>query len=429
MDHFQHKNGELYCEDVPASTLAEVYGTPLYVYSRATLLRHYQQVAEAFAPVDPTVCYSIKSNGNLSLCRLLVEAGCGMDVTSGGELFRALRAGVDPKRVIFAGVGKTDAEIQQALTAGGEGIAAFNVESEAEIENLARVAQAADTVATAALRVNPDVDPDTHAYTTTGKKETKFGVDLDRAEAVFDKYRDLPGIRLAGLHMHLGSPIYSVEPYVLATQKINATIDRLREQGHAVEWFDIGGGFGVNYEHPDQALPVSDFADALVPLLKDRGYKVAIEPGRYIAGNAGVLLGRVLYRKTSGSKSFVISDVGMNDLLRPSLYGAYHFIWPTAGDGPASRDKDVAIPDGETVDVVGPVCETGDFVARGRLLPKTERGDLIAIYTAGAYAFSMASNYNNRPRPAEVLVDGDRHTLVRRRETYEDLVALETGVG
>jgi diaminopimelate decarboxylase len=231
-----------------------------------------------------------------------------------------------------------------------------------------------------------------------------------------------------GICREFGSPIYKVEPYVLATRKINATIDRLRNAGHTIEWFDIGGGFGVNYEHPDQGLPISDFAEALVPLLKDRGYRVAIEPGRYIAGNAGVLLGRVLYRKTSGSKSFVITDVGMNDLLRPSLYGAYHFVWPATGDGPISRDRDVEVPDGETVDVVGPVCESGDFVARDRLLPPTKRGDLVAIYTAGAYAFSMASNYNNRPRPAEVFVDGDQHTLVRRRETYDDLVAGETGL-
>ncbi len=423
MDHFQHRDGELYCENVSATTLAETYGTPLYVYSKATLLRHYHQIAEAFAAVDPTVCYSIKSNGNLSVCRTLIDAGSGMDVTSGGELFRALQAGVDPKKVIFAGVGKTDAEIKYALDAG---IAAFNVESEAEIENLARVATAAGVVATAALRVNPDVDPETHAYTTTGKKESKFGVDLDRAEAVFDKYKALDGVRLAGLHMHLGSPIYKVEPYVLATKKINATIDRLRDMGHEIEWFDIGGGFGVNYEQPDQALPVDAFAEALVPLLSGRGYKVAIEPGRYIAGNAGVLLGRVLYRKTSGTKSFVITDVGMNDLLRPSLYGAYHFIWPATGDGPTSRGRDADVAGGEVVDVVGPVCESGDFIARDRPLPTTQRGDLLAVYTAGAYAFSMSSNYNNRPRAAEVMVDGDTHHLVRRRETFEDLIALES---
>ncbi len=426
MDHFTYRHGELHCEGVPASTLAEAHGTPLYVYSKATLLHHYRQIADAFAELDegggPTICYSIKSNGNLAVCKLLVEAGCGMDVTSGGELYRALLAGADPSKIIYAGVGKTDDEIRYALDAG---IAAFNVESEAEIENIDRVAGEANRSAVAALRVNPDVDPKTHAYTTTGKKETKFGVDLERAERVFDQYKDLKHLRLAGLHMHLGSPIYGVEPYVDAVHKVNATIDRLRERGHAIEWFDIGGGFGVNYEHPDQALPVQAFADALVPLLKGRGYKVAIEPGRYIAGNAGVLLTRVLYRKTGGQKKFVIVDSGMNDLLRPAFYDAFHFIWPTRHNAPFARDRNLSVPDGETVDVVGPICESGDFLAKARTLPPTERGDLLAVFTAGAYAFSMSSNYNNRPRAAEVLVDGDVHTVVRQRETYEDLVALE----
>src|SRR5690606_16194144 len=232
--------------------------------------------------------------------------------------------------------------------------------------------------------------------------------------------------------MHLGSPIYTVEPYVEATKRINATIDRLRARGHAIEWFDIGGGFGVNYEHPEQALPVSAFAEALVPLLKDRGYRVAIEPGRYVAGNAGVLLARVLYRKTGGTKKFVITDAAMNDLIRPAFYGSFHFIWPTRPRGaqaqPFARDKDLHVPGGETVDVVGPICESGDFLAKDRVLPPVERGDLLAVYTAGAYAFAMSSNYNNRPRAAEVLVDGNDHRLIRRRETYEDLVALELNV-
>jgi diaminopimelate decarboxylase len=425
MDHFSYREGELYCEDVPAATLAHEYGTPLYVYSKATLLHHYRQVAEAFEVLDPTICYSIKSNGNVHLCRLLADAGCGFDVTSGGELYRALLAGGDPGKCIYAGVGKTDDEIRYALDAG---IAAFNVESEAELENLDRVAGEHGRSAVAALRVNPDVDPRTHAYTTTGKKESKFGVDLERAERVFDEYRRLEHVRLGGLHMHLGSPIYSVDPYVKATHKVNATIDRLRDRGHAIEWFDIGGGFGVNYEHPDQALPVSAFAEALVPLLQGRGYKVAIEPGRYIAGNAGILLTRVLYRKTGGVKRFVIVDAGMNDLLRPAFYNAFHFIWPARHHEPFARDKHLVVPDGETVDVVGPICESGDFLAKDRPLPVTARGDLLSIFTAGAYAFSMSSNYNNRPRVAEVLVDGAEHRLIRRRETYEDLVAAEQAV-
>ncbi len=426
MDFFNYKNGELHCEDVSAAALAEAYGTPLYVYSTATLLRHYQQVAEAFAELSPTICYSIKSNGNLHVCRLLAGEGCGFDVTSGGELYRALAAGGEPEKIIFAGVGKTDEEIAYALETG---IAAFNLESEAEIENVDRLAGEMGKSAVGALRVNPDVDPKTHVYTTTGKKETKFGVDLERAERVFEQYRGLKHLRLAGLHMHLGSPIYTVEPYVEATKRINDTIDRLRARGHEIEWFDIGGGFGVDYEHPEQALPVWAFAEALVPLLRGRGYKVAIEPGRYIAGNAGILLARVLYRKTGGAKKFVITDAAMNDLIRPALYGSFHFIWPARqGAGvaePFARDRNLHVPGGETVDVVGPICESGDFLAKDRILPPVARGDLLAIFTAGAYGFAMSSNYNNRPRAAEVLVDGGRHRLIRRRETHEDLVALE----
>ena len=426
MDLFSYRRGELFCEDVPAAELAEKHGTPLYVYSKGTLLHHYRQVVDAFAELDPTICYSIKSNGNLHVCRLLAEAGCGFDVTSGGELYRALAAGGNPGKIIFAGVGKTDEEIRYALATG---IAAFNLESEAEIENVDQLAREMGKEAVGALRVNPDVDPKTHLYTTTGKKQTKFGVDLERAEQVFDHYRGLRHLRLAGLHMHLGSPIYTVEPYVEATRRINATIDRLRAGGHAIEWFDIGGGFGVDYEHPDQALPVSAFAEAMVPLLRGRGLKVAIEPGRYIAGNAGILLARVLYRKAGGEKSFVITDAAMNDLIRPAFYGSFHFIWPAlprlSQAEPFARDKHLHVAGGETVDVVGPICESGDFLAKDRVLPPTQRGDLLAIFTAGAYGFAMSSNYNNRPRAAEVLVDGPHHRLIRRRETYQDLVAAE----
>ena len=426
MDHFTYRNGELYCEDVPAAVLADEYGTPLYVYSAATLLRHHRQVAEAFAELSPTICYSIKSCGNLHICRLLADQGCGFDVTSGGELYRALAAGGDPSKIIFAGVGKTDEEIRRALEAR---IAAFNIESEAEIENIDRLAGEMGKQAVGALRVNPDVDPKTHVYTTTGKKQTKFGVDLERAEAIFEEARSLKHLRLAGLHMHLGSPIFTVEPYVEAVQRINQTIDRLRARGHEIEWFDIGGGFGASYEHPQQALPVRAFADALLPLLRGRGYKVAVEPGRYIAGNAGILLTQVLYRKTGGTRKFVIVDAAMNDLIRPALYGSFHFIWPVrqpaGAPEPFARDRSAAVPGGEVVDVVGPVCESGDFLAQDRLLPPTQRGDLLGIFTAGAYGFAMSSNYNNRPRAAEVLVDGSSHRLIRRRETYEDLVRGE----
>ena len=425
MDFFQYKNGELYCEGVPAERIAREVGTACYVYSKATFLHHYRQVAEAFKPIDATICYSIKSCGNVNILKFLVKEGCGMDVTSGGELFRALQAGCDPKKIIYAGVGKTDEEIAEAINAG---IAAFNLESEAEIENIDRVAASIGKQAIGAIRINPDVDPKTHAKTTTGKKETKFGVDIDRAERVFEQYRGLKNLRIGGIHIHIGSPVYEIQPYVDAVKKIVELIDRLSERGHRIEWFDVGGGFGVNYERPDQAKPVTEHAKALVPLLQGKPYKIAFEPGRYIAGNSGIILTRVLYRKTGGEKRFVIVDAGMNDLIRPTLYESYHHIWPVkpeAANLNSDRRRDFVIQGGETVDVVGPICESGDYLAKARGLPEVKRGDLLAVFTAGAYGFAMSSNYNNRPRLPEVLVDGDSYTIIRKRETYEDLVELE----
>ncbi|MGE5607964.1 MAG: diaminopimelate decarboxylase [Bacillota bacterium] len=425
MDFFNYKNGQLYCEDLPVQRIAQEVGTPVYIYSKATLLHHYRQIAEAFAAIKPTICYSIKSCGNLHICRLLAQAGCGFDVTSGGELFRALQAGGDPKKIIYAGVGKTDKEIAEAINTG---IAAFNIESEAEIENIDRIAGQLGKKAVGAVRINPDVDPKTHAYTTTGKKETKFGVDIERAERVFEQYRNLKNLRIGGVHIHIGSPVWEIQAYVDAVKKITDLIDRLTARGHKIEWFDVGGGFAVNYEHPDQAPPVTAHAKVLLPLLQDKPYRIAFEPGRYIAGNSAILLTQVLYRKMGGSKRFVIVDAGMNDLIRPSFYGAYHFIWPAQPEPanvPLKRDKGFEPKDGEVVDVVGPICESGDFLAKDRKLPPTKRGDLLAVFTAGAYGFAMSSNYNNRPRVPEVLVDGDTYKVIRRRETYEDLVAAE----
>ncbi len=425
MDHFTYRKNELFCEDVAVSEIAAAVGTPVYVYSTATLLHHYRQVADAFAPVNAMVCYSIKSCGNLHILKLLASQGCGFDVTSGGELYRAMQAGGEPKKIIYAGVGKTDAEIAEGISAG---IAAFNIESEAEIENIDRIAGALGKTAIGAIRINPDVDPKTHQYTTTGKKETKFGVDIERAERVFEQTRALKHLRLGGVHIHIGSPVYAIEPYVEAVQKVTGLIERLATRGHRIEWFDLGGGFAANYEDPRQAVAVTEHAKALIPLLKGKTYRIAVEPGRYISANAGLLVTRVLYRKTGGAKRFVIVDAGMNDLIRPMLYGSYHFIWPThpgAADVPLSRDKTLAPANGEVVDVVGPLCESGDFLAKDRLLPPTQRGDLLGVFSAGAYGFAMSSNYNNRPRAAEVLVDGGRYTVIRRRETYEDLVAAE----
>jgi diaminopimelate decarboxylase len=418
MDHFDYREGELHCEDVSASRIAEEVGTPTFVYSAATLRHHYRQVAEAFAELDPIICFSVKSNGNLAVLKLLREEGCGFDVTSGGELFRAMKAGGDPQQIVYAGVGKSDEEIKDALQVG---IAAFNIESMQEAHNIDRIAGELGKTAAGVLRVNPDVDPQTHAKTTTGKKESKFGVDLDRAEGLFGELAELKHLQVRGFHMHLGSPINIVEPYVLAVQRINEVVDRLRGRGHTIDWLDLGGGFGVDYEQ-GQALPIGKFAEAMLPHLRGRGYKIALEPGRYIAGNAGVLLTRVRYRKTGGTKKFVIVDASMTELIRPTLYEAFHFIWPTTSRPPS---RSATAEGDETVDIVGPVCESGDYLARDRSLPTTERGDLLAIYTAGAYAFVMASNYNHRPRAAEVLVEGDDYRIVRRRETLDDLIRGE----
>ncbi|HEY1922637.1 MAG TPA: diaminopimelate decarboxylase [Tepidisphaeraceae bacterium] len=425
MDFFNYKNGELYCEGVPAEKIARDVGTPAYVYSKATFLHHYRQIAEAFAPFNTTICYSIKSCGNIHICKFLAEQGCGFDVTSDGELFRALKAGGDPKKIIYAGVGKTDEEIANGINAG---IAAFNLESEAEIENIDRVAASLGKTAIGAIRINPDVDPKTHIKTTTGKKETKFGVDIERARRVFSQYRNLKHLRVAGVHIHIGSPVYELQPYVQAVEKIVQLIKDLTADGHHIEWFDMGGGFAVNYERPDQALPISQHARALIPLLKDQPYKLALEPGRYIAGNAGILLTRVLYRKTGGEKKFVIVDAGMNDLIRPTLYEGYHHIWPVkpgVANIPLARTRGFEPASGEIVDVVGPICESGDYLAQGRILPQTQRGDLLAVFTAGAYGFAMSSNYNNRPRVPEILVDGNEFRIIRRRETLDDLIAAE----
>jgi diaminopimelate decarboxylase len=352
-----------------------------------------------------------------------------MDLVSGGELHRARQAGVDPGRCVYAGAGKSDDEIRQALEAS---VGWLNVESEAEFENIAAIAASMGRTCRGALRVNPDVDPHTHRFTTTGRKETKFGVDLERALAFFDRYGDDKHCVLSGIHVHLGSPIYSPQPYVESTRKILRLMDELHQRGHRIEMLDIGGGFGADYE-TDQTPPASRYAEQIVPLLEDRvrdGLKVIIEPGRTITANAGVLLIRVLYVKRSGNRTFAICDGGMNTLIRPSHYDAFHFIWPCSVGPPhvpPHRRKKMELDGLVTMDVVGPICETGDFLAEDRAIPPVERGDLLAVFTAGAYGMVMASRYNSMPLPAEVLVDGDRFALVRQRESYDDLVAHELG--
>lgn len=424
MDAFRFVNGTLHCEGVPLPQAADRFGTPVYVYSAATLRDRYDAVGSAFAELKPIICYSVKSCQNLHILRLLGERGASFDVVSGGELTRALEAGADASKIVFAGVGKTDAEIRQGIQAG---IGWFNVESEQELENLIRIAAELDRPVRAALRINPDVDPKTHVYTTTGKQETKFGVDLVRARNVFDRYGRDARVKMSALHLHIGSPVNTVEPYMEAIEKTLALIRHLREDGFAVDTLDIGGGFGADYETGEAPSP-SEYAARIVPLLHGRGLTVILEPGRTISANAGVLLGRVLYTKQSGAKRYVITDAALTELVRPALYGARHFVWPVApGDGfvPQARRCDLHLTDTDLVDVVGPVCESSDFLAKGRWLPPLKRGDLLAVFSAGAYGFVMSSQYNSRPRSPEVLIDSNSARLIRRRETYDDLVGLE----
>jgi diaminopimelate decarboxylase len=424
MDYFNYKNGKLFAEDTDVERIAADVGTPVYIYSKATFKNHLQKIKAAYSKLDTTICYSVKACGNINILKILADAGSGFDIVSGGELYRVLQAGGEPSKIVYAGVGKTDKEIVEGLKAG---IGYFNIESEAEMENLIRLAKQEGKKPKAALRINPDVDPKTHRYTTTGKKETKFGVDIERARKVFADYGKNKTVKLCAIHIHLGSAGKTVEPYVEAIKKALALIDQLRKDGFTIEAMDIGGGYGADYVTAE-APAAADYAAAIVPLLKGKNLKLILEPGASIAANAAILVTQVLYLKSSGSKKFVIVDAGMNDLIRPPLYGAFHFIWPTKVDKkfvPTRRDKDLQSPGTEVVDIVGPICESADFFAQDRALPPVNRGDFISIFTAGAYGFSMSSNYNARPRAAEVLVDGEEFTVIRRREAYEDLTSLE----
>ena len=424
MDYFQYKDNQLFCENVPVAQIARQIGTPVYIYSTATFQSHYKKLAEAFAELNPLICYSVKGCSNINICRLLAELGSGFDVVSGGELYRVLQADGQANKVMYAGVGKTDEEIRQAIEAG---IAYFNIESEAELANLRSIAARMAKPVQAALRINPDVDPKTHRYTTTGKKETKFGVDLERALKVFEEFGHDDHIKLNGIHLHIGSPVNTVEPYIQAIKKALVFIDELRDKGFTIETLNIGGGFGADYT-TGEAPVAADYAAAIIPLLRDKKLKLILEPGRSISGNAGILVTKVLYTKQGGNKTFAIVDGAMNDLIRPALYDAFHFIWPirtTDGFAITDRNNTVEMPGVQKMDVVGPVCETGDFLARDRLLPPLQRDDLLSVFTAGAYGFAMSSQYNSRPRAAEVLVEGDNFRVIRRRECYEDLISLE----
>jgi diaminopimelate decarboxylase len=411
MDDFHVRSGRLFAEDVSLDALAERCGTPLYVYSKRTIVGHFRRVRDAYAPAGVHLGYAVKANSNLAILKVLADEGARFDVVSAGEIYRVLQAGAPADRIDFEGPGKRRDEIEYALDAG---VHMFNVESEAEVDLLDACARDKGTIARVSLRVNPDVDPQTHTYITTGKKENKFGLDFERARKLAGATQAKKGVRLCGVHAHIGSQITKIEPHVEMVGRLLGLATELRARHEGIESVNIGGGFGIHY-HEHEAPEIGQFADQLVPLLKDCGFRVHMEPGRLVVGNAGILLTRVTYVKRGGEKRFVICDAGMNDLIRPSLYSAFHRVEPVA-----------ARPGGPSpADVVGPICESGDFLAKDRELPPLEPGDLLAIRSAGAYGFVMASNYNTRPRAAEVMVDGDRYAVVRERETWKDLVRGE----
>lgn len=413
MDHFEYRSGELHAEGVPLADIARRHGTPCYVYSRATLTRHYQAFDHALLGSEHRVCYAVKANSSLAVLQVLARLGAGFDIVSGGELARVLKAGGNPLDVVFSGVGKTTAEIKQALVLG---ILCFNVESEAELARLNEIATTLRKRAPVALRVNPDVDSKSHPYISTGLKENKFGVDITEAGRLYRQARDMPGIEITGVACHIGSQLLDITPYMDALDRVLALVARLKEAGISLTHVDVGGGLGVPYRDETPPSP-AELAAAVKEKLAGSGLTILMEPGRAIAGNAGILLSRVEYLKPGSEKNFAVVDAAMNDLLRPSLYDAWHTILPVRETSPAAEAR--------VYDVVGPVCESGDWLGRARTLALNP-GDLIAIRTAGAYGFAMSSNYNTRPRAAEVMVDGREMHLIRARETLEDLTRGET---
>jgi diaminopimelate decarboxylase len=429
MHSFHYRGDKLFCEDSDLAEIAEAYGTPLYVYSQHTVMDHFQRLNAALKGLDHEICYAVKANSNLGLLRLLVEAGAGFDIVSGGELYKVLTSGGSASKCTFAGVGKTREEIAYALH---NEVLSFNVESEEELLTIDAVAKSLDKIAPVALRVNPDVDAATHKYISTGKSQNKFGIGLDRIEAAYELAAGLTHVKIVGIQTHIGSQIRESKPFVEALQKLVPLVKRLRER-HQLEFFSIGGGIGIVYhgslesgreewwsdEKTKQGMTIEEYVTAIEPLLEDIGVRVLLEPGRFLVGNAGILVSRVLYMKETPAKRFVIVDAGMNDLIRPALYDGFHEI--VAVERRPELNPIVA-------DVVGPVCESGDFLALDREIPGCQSGDLLAVMSAGAYGFSMASNYNSRPLPAEVLVNGDRFHLIRRRQNYADLIEFELGV-
>jgi diaminopimelate decarboxylase len=412
LNDFNYKNGALYCEELRVSDIAEKVGTPFYLYSKNTFTSHFNAVDQAFGDVPHIVAYSVKANSNVAIVSLMAHQGAGADVVSGGELFRALQASVDPERIVFAGLGKTASEIEYALK---EGVLMFNVESSQELMLINEIASGMGVEAPIALRVNPDIDPRTHPYIATGLKQSKFGIPLSQAMAEYEVAQRLPGLNPVGIHQHIGSQILDSAPFENSLVKITNLARSLSVLGMDIKYINIGGGFGIQYTDEEAPAP-AQFASAIVPMLKDTGCTVIMEVGRMIAGNAGILVTSVLYNKQGEEKRFVVVDAAMNDLIRPSLYKASHQI-----SAVAERDGAEEL----TVDVVGPICESGDFLGQDVSLPEVQPGDLLAVFTAGAYGFAMSSNYNSRTRVPEILVSGRKAYVIRRRETFEDLIRGE----
>lgn len=411
MNYFNYRKNELYVEDIPLRELAQTYGTPLYVYSHRTLARHIDAYTEAFKEISSVICFAVKSCSNIAILHELGQRGAGADVVSGGELFRAMKAGIPASKIVYAGVGKTEDEIRFAL---GSGILMFNIESGDELAEINHVAGLMKKTAPIALRVNPDIDAKTHPYISTGLRKHKFGIPMEQALEFYRTASRMKNIRIVGIHKHIGSQITKTKPFADALKLVLTLVDELRSHGIEITHLDIGGGLGIPYNNENTPSP-ADLARRILPLLKGRKLTLIAEPGRSIVGNAGVLVTKALYLKQGPKKTFIIVDGGMNDLIRPTLYDAYHEILPVK--------KNTRKPG--KCDVVGPICESGDFLAKDRMIPRTTRGEYLAVMSAGAYGFSMSSNYNSRPRAAEVIVNGDRHDLIRRRETYQDLIRGE----
>lgn len=411
MHHFHYINGQLYCENVPVAGIAEAVGTPFYLYSHATLSHHFRTFDAAFEGHPHLICFAVKANANLAILRLFAGLGAGADIVSGGELFRALKAGVDPKKIVYSGVGKSFKEIRQALRAG---ILMFNIESSQELGEISRLAKELRVTAPVALRINPDIDPQTHPYISTGLKKNKFGINLDRALLDYERARQLPHVEVVGVACHIGSQITELSPFLEAVQRLRELVEELARRDIHIRYLDLGGGLGITYDQETPPHP-RDYGQALIKELKGLDATLILEPGRVLVGNAGILVTRVSYTKDSEAKHFIVVDAGMNDLARPSLYGSYHALWPVA----EAPRREV------TASLVGPICESGDFIAKDRAMPDFQPGELVAVMSAGAYGFSMSSNYNARPRVAEILVKDGEFYVIRKRETYAQLIRGE----